>query len=311
MRRLLVWGLLLCLSFPSQNVLGNPNRLVYGIRTDKEQYILGESITVTFSWQNVTSRDFRIESWLMEPIEVSYENQSTRIPYKGIISDGMPGYRLLQSRQSIEQSYVINNFLDPNYAIDKPGRYSLSSTYASSYYKKHKNFWIGVIDAPAIAFEVRILAEKELAEYRAKTLSGDTQAIQIVAAHRDEAAIQLLVELTKNREISIRRMSYKALAVIGTDESIRALAEAAVEEPVPMEKVNILFILRELRNPVVIPYLQSMLKDEYIGGYTTTQGDGGKPVRYRVYTVRKWAYHVLKELGVDIPTVYEEEIKQP
>ena len=104
--------------------------------------------------------------------------------------------------------------------------------------------------------------------------------------------------------------NHKALANIGTDESIRSLAEAAAGEPLPMEKVKILFILRELRNPVVIPYLKTMLKDEYVGGYTTTSRDGGKPVRYRVYTVRKWAYVVLKELGLDIPTVYEEEIRQ-
>jgi hypothetical protein len=43
----------------------------------------------------------------------------------------------------------------------------------------------------------------------------------------------------------------------------------------------------------------------------TTRRDGGKSVRYKVYMVRKWAYVVLRELGVDIPTVYEEEIKQP
>ena len=53
-----------------------------------------------------------------------------------------------------------------------------------------------------------------------------------------------------------------------------------------------------------------MLKDEYVGGYVTAQKNGMKSVRYREYTVRKWAYVLLKELGVDIPTVYEEEIKQ-
>jgi len=310
MRWLLIWSFLLCFTFPAE-MLASPNQLVYSIRTDKEHYILGESVIVTFSWQNVTSKDFRIESWLMEPIELVFENQETRIPFKGIISDGTPGYMLLSSRQKIEQSYVINNFFDPHYAIDKPGQYRLTSTYASSYYKKRKNFWIGVIEAPAITFKVTTLGEKELAEYRAKILSGDTHAIQIVAAHRDEASIPLLVKLTNNREITIRRMAYKALANIGTDESIRSLAEAAVGEPLPMERVNILFMFRELRNPVVIPYLKSMLKDEYVGGYVSSQTDGRKSVRYKVYLVRKWAYVVLRELGVDIPTVYEEEIKQP
>ena len=300
---------MLCLSFPSELVLGNPNQLLYSIRTDKEHYILGESVTVTFSWQNVTAKDFRIESWLMEPIEVFYENQEARIPYKGIIIDGTPGYMLLPSRQKIEKSYVINNFLDPNYAVDKSGTYILKSTYVSSYYRKRKNFWIGTINAPAIAFKVRMLAEKELAEYRAKILNGDTGAIQIIAAHHDEASIPLLTKLTKNDEITIRQMAYKALANIGSDESIRSLAEAAIVEPLPMEKVKILFILRELRNPVIIPYLKSMLKDEYVGGYVTAQRDGGESIRYRVYTVRKWAYVVLKELGLDIPTIYEEEMK--
>ena len=105
-------------------------------------------------------------------------------------------------------------------------------------------------------------------------------------------------------------MAYRALANIGTDESIRALAEAVTREPLPAEKTNILMSFKELRNPVVIPYVRTMLKDEYVGGYTTTRGPGGKSVRFRVYMVRKWAYVLLKELGVDIPTVYEEEIKQ-
>jgi HEAT repeat protein len=117
------------------------------------------------------------------------------------------------------------------------------------------------------------------------------------------------IKLTKNDQINVRKLAYQALANMGSDESLRALAEAAVVEPVSMEKVNILFLLKELPNPVVIPYLKTMLKDDYVGGFTTTQRDGGKPVRYRVYMVRKWAYVVLKELGVDIPTVYEEEIK--
>lgn len=309
MRRLLVWGFVLCLSFHSEIVLGNSDRLVYGIRTDKDHYILGESIIVTFSWQNATSRDFEIETWLMEPIEVFYESQAARIPFKGIISDGTPGYVLLPSRRKIESSYVINNFFGPNYAIDKPGRYILKSTYVSRHFRKRKNFWTGTINAPVIDFKVTMLAANELAEYRAKILNGDTRAIQIVAAHRDEASIPPLVTLTKNREITVRQVAYQALANIGTDESIRSLAEAAVGEPLPMEKVKILFILKELRNPVVIPYLKGLLKDEYVGGYVTTQRDGGRSVRYKVYMVRKWAYVVLRELGVDVPTVYEEEIK--
>jgi hypothetical protein len=309
MRRLLFWSFLLCLSFPSEIALGNPNQLGYGISTDKERYILGESIAVTFSWQNATSRNFSIESWLMEPIEVSYGDQETRIPFKGIISCGTPGYELLRSRQKIEKSYVINNFFGPNYAVSKPGRYVLRSTYASSYYRKRNNFWIGTISAPAISFEVRTLTEKELAEYRPRISSGDFQAIQIVAAHRDEASIPSLVTLTKSAETTTRQMAYQALANIGSDESIRSLAEAAVEETLPMEKVKILFSLKELHNPVVIPYLKRMLTDTYVGALVTTRRDG-KVIRYKDYTVRRWAYVVLKDLGVEVPTVYEEEIKQ-
>jgi hypothetical protein len=261
-----------------------------------------------FSFQNVTSKAFRFESWLMEPIEVFFGDQQTRIPFKGAISDGTPGYELLLSRQKIEKPYIINNFSDPNYAIDKPGRYILRSTYASTYYQKSSNFWIGFISASPISFEVRVLAEEELSRYRARVSSADFQAIQIVAAHRDEASIPLLVTLTKSAVPTIRQMAYRGLAKIGSDESIRSLAEAAVGEPIPMEKVIIL-MRGELSNPVAIPYLKSMLKDEYVGGYTTTSGEGGRTVRYRVYMVRKWAYIVLKELGVDIPTVFDEEIK--
>jgi len=300
---------MLCLIFPSEIVLGSPDQLVYSIRTDKEHYILGESVTVTFSWQNLMSKDYRIETWLMEPIEVYYENQDTPIPFKGIILDGTSGYMPLRSGQKFETSYVINNFFGPNYAVDKPGKYILKSTYVSNNHEKRRNFWTGVINAPTLSFTVARLAEKELAEQRTKILGSDSLAIQIVAAHHDEASVPLLIKLTKNDQISVRKMAYQALANIGSDESIRSLAEAAVGEPLPMEKVNILFMLRELRNPVVIPSLTSMLKDEYIGGYVTAQGNGMKPVRYRVYMVRKWAYVVLKELGVDIPTVYEEEIK--
>jgi HEAT repeat protein len=309
MRRLLVWSFLLCLSLSSGVVLGNPERLVYSIRTDKDHYILGESVVVTFSWQNVTSKAYRIETWLMEPIEVFYENQETRIPFRGIISDGTSGYMPLRSGQKFERSYVINNFFGPNYAVDKPGTYILKSTYVSNNHEKRRNFWTGVINAPTVSLTVTRLAEKELAEQRTKILSSDSRAIQIVAAHHDEASIPLLIKLTKDDQINVRKMAYQALANIGSAESVRSLAEAAVGEPVPMEKVNILFLLKELKNPVVIPYLQTMLKDDYVGGFTTTQRNGGKPVRYRVYMVRKWAYVVLKELGVDIPTVYEEEIK--
>ncbi len=309
MRRLLVWSFLLCLSLPSGVATGSADQLVYSIRTDKDHYILGESVVVTFSWQNITTKDFRIETWLMEPIEVFYENQEIRIPFKGIISDGTSGYMPLRSGQKFERSYVINNFFGPDYAVDKPGTYILKSTYVSYNHEKRRNFWTGVINAQTVSVTVKRLAEKELAEQRAKLLSADSQAIQIVAAHHDEASIAQLVKLTKGDQINVRKMAYQALANIGSDESIRSLAEAAVGEPVPMEKVNILFLLRELRNPVVIPSLKTMLKDDYVGGFTTTQRDGGKPVRYRVYMVRKWAYVVLKELGVDIPTVYEEEIR--
>ena len=310
MRRLLVLSFLLCLGFPAGIVSGSPAPLVYLISTDKETYILGESVKVTFSWENLTSKDLKIESWLTGPIEVFFENQQTRIPFKGIIGDGIPGWRVARSRQKLEQSYIINNFIAPEYAFDRPGEYRITSTYVSRYYQKRKNFWIGEIAAPDVSFKVRTLGETELDQYRTKIPSGDSQAIQIVAAHRDTASIQPLVILTDSHDVAIRQMAYRALANIGTDESIRALAEAVTREPLPAEKTNILMSFKELRNPVVIPYVRTMLKDEYVGGYTTTRGPGGRLVRYRVYLVRKWAYLLLKELGVDIPTVYEEEIKQ-
>ena len=234
MLRLLVCSFMLCLIFPSEIVVGKPDQLVYSIRTDKEHYTLGESVTVTSSWQNVTSKDFRIESWLMAPIEVYYENQETPIPFKGIILDGTSGYMPLRSGQKFETSYVINDFFGPNYAVDKPGTYILKSTYVSNNPEKRRNFWTGVINAPTVSFTVTGLAEKELAEQRTKILSTDSQAIQIVAAHRDEASIPLLIKLTKNSEITVREKAYQALANIGSDESIRSLAEAAVGEPLPM-----------------------------------------------------------------------------
>lgn len=294
-------------------VFAQAGSLGFTIRTDKERYVLGEPVNVTITWQNVTDKNFEIATHtMMEAVSVFDEAAKKELQYRGVIACGKGGRKKLAAGEKMQLQNVLNHFLFPNYDLNTPGRYSVKSSYSSNNFDKQKDFWTGQVTASA-TFEIVKLDEDELNSIRERALEGDKQALQILAAHQDETIVPALAGLIKTSNKELRETIYRALFVINTDVSVRVLPEILASKIPPEEKLIILRSLHDMKpspNPVIIPYLEKMLSDDYVGGYVGTQKEGEPPKRYKVYTIRKWASFTLKKLGIETNTVFEEEIAE-
>lgn len=293
--------------------LAQENPLGFSIRTDKERYILGETVSVTITWQNITDKDFEIATHtMMEAVTLFDETAKKELQYRGWIACGKGGRQKLVAGGKMQLQNVLNHFLFPNYDLNKPGRYSVTSSYSSNNFDKQKDFWTGQVIASA-TFEIVRLDDDELNLIRDRALEGDKQALQILAAHHDETIVSALSGLIKTNDKELRETIYRALLMINTDASVRVLAEILASRILPEEKLNILRSLHDMKpspNPVIIPFLEKMLTDDYIGGYFSTQNEGEPPRRYKVYIIRKWTSFTLKKLGIETNTVYEFEVPE-
>ena len=291
----------------------DPSGLSFNLRTDKDRYVLGEPVIVTLSWQNATDKDFEVmTTTMMDAVSVYNEEAKKDLPYRGMIACGSAGFKNIAAQEKFELRNVINDFLFPNFDLTKPGRYQVKSTYSSSDFEKRKNFWTGQISSAA-TFDIIRLDELSLNREREKAIAGNKLALQILAAHGDEVIVSSLAELIKSSDKETRERVYRTLLILNTENTIRMLAEAATANIPPQEKLSILVSLHDIKptpNAVVISYMEKLLDDSYVGGYSTTQNEGEAPRKYKQYTVRKWAYFVLKKLNIETQVVYEEEMKE-
>lgn len=287
--------------------------LSFTLLTNKDRYALGERIIVTLTWQNTTNKDFEIRMTpMIDGVSVYDEETKKELPYRGMIICGGGANKNITASEKFELQNAVNDFLYPNFDLTKPGRYTVKSTYSSNNIEKRKNFWTGQLSSTA-TFEVFRLDEATLNRIREKAVAGDKQALQVLAAHGDEIIIPTLAELIKSKDKDIRETVYQALLIINTDNSIRLLAEATNANIPPQEKLNILRALFEAKptpNPVVIPYMEKLLTDNYVGAHSTTNNEGEPSRRFKQFTVRKWAYYVLQKLNIETQVVYEEEVKE-
>jgi hypothetical protein len=287
--------------------------LSFAVSADKQIYALSETVTVTLVWKNLSKQDFEImATTMMSAVNLYEEEMKKELTYQGIIACGTSGKLKIAAGENFVLENVLNFFRFPSFDLSEPGSYTVKASYSSTDFEKRPNFWSGKLDA-STSFQIVRLDETALDREREKALTGDKRALQILAAHRDEAIIPALEEQIKNSDKETRETIYRALLILNTDTSIRILAEAATGKIAPPEKLSILRLLHEMKpspNAVVIPYMEKLLADEYVGGYSTTNKEGEPPRRYKLYTVRKWAYSLLKKLGVEANVVEEEEIKE-
>lgn len=290
-----------------------PTSLNFTIHTNKDRYALGEKFIVTLIWQNTTNKDFEMSmTSMMDGVSIYDEETKKDLPYGGVIVCGGGVNKNIAASEKLELQNVVNDFLFPKFDLTKLGRYTVKSTYSSNNIEKRKDFWTGQLTATA-SFEVYRLDERALNQIREKAAAGDKHTIQVLAAHSDEIIIPSLAELIKNKDKEVRETVYQALLMINNDNSIRLLAEATTSNMPPQEKLRILMALSETKpmpNPVIIPYMEKLLTDNYVGGHSTTNNEGESPRRFKQYTVRKWAYYVLKKLNIEMQVVYEEEVKE-
>lgn len=299
---------LLCFSFvfaQNKDEKTKGSDLQFTLSTDKPRYALGETVTVTLTWKNTGKKELKIEtSTMMGAVSVFDETEKKVVPYRGMIACGTGGELKIPAGEKFELQNVPNYFLFPNYDLTKPGRYLIKAGLSNeSDEEAWKNDGTGNSSA-LTAIEIFRLDASALEAEREKAAAGNKRAIQILAAHRDESLIFSLAELAKSTDEEMRKFVYRALLVINTDNSLRLLAETAATGKIPgWEKTGILRDLLEMKplpNPVIIPSLERLLKDDYVGGYTSTVPQAGEtPRRYKEYTVRKMAYFILQKLGTE------------
>lgn len=287
--------------------------LGFTVHTNKDRYALGEPIIVTLTWQNKTDKDFEMRmTTMMNAVSIYDEETKKDLSYLGFIVCGSGANKIIAAREKFEIQNNVNDFLFPNYELTKPGRYTVRSSYSSNNIEKRKNFWTGKVSAAA-TFEVFRLDEATLDQIRDKAITGDKLALQILAAHGDEIVIPSLAELAKSKDQTIRERVYRTLLTINTENSIRLLAEMTTANIPPQEKLGIImsfYYTKPMPNPVVIPYMEKLLTDNYFDFATLTDREGEPPRRFKYYIIRKRAHEVLKKLNIEIPVIYEEEIKE-
>ncbi|HUT28439.1 MAG TPA: HEAT repeat domain-containing protein [Sedimentisphaerales bacterium] len=290
----------------------------YSISVEKNTHAIGEPIAVTFKLTNVSSSSQKIQKWrgplagvgVGKPDEFDFavyriiDANLARMDYCGMFMDGPPSYMILNSGAGWQETYIINFFLFPAYSLTEPGEYLMKSNYFSSPYNEDSDAFVGVLHAQDVKIKVVKLGSKQLRKVRRQLSEGKSGAIPIAALHRDNKAVPSLSKFCSNEDPSDRRRAHKALSVIGSDEALTALGQAASAESEYTMRVEITRLLADSGNSLVVPYLKKLLHDDY----KSVVGIDGK--RYYQYTVRKWASMALNKLGVTDDTTYLEELKE-
>ncbi len=280
--------------------------LQLSVATDKTRYALGETVNYVITWQNISKKKIKMEtSPSMGMVSVFDAETGKELRYTGGIACGYSSYRPLAAGEKFEIKGQLNNFIYSNFDLTKPGRYaiSLGSSYNGFDPKSERTALFEIVGLDAAALE----------SGREKAVAGDLNALQILAAHGDDKVVNSLAEIIKNGNEETRRTVYQALMMLNTEDSMRILAETATTNLPPLEKSFILSLIYEMKaapNPSVIPSMRKLLDDNWVNGTMTLQPPNEAPKKYKLYTIRKYAYMILKRFNIEAPTVYEEEVKQ-
>lgn len=289
----------------------------YSISVENDTYAIGEPIAVSFKLTNTSSSLQKIQKWRGPLAGVSRghddfdfavyrltDDTRQRVDYKGMFACGSPSYMLLKPNESWHKTYVIGKLDFPAYSLREPGRYQLCSTYFSSPNEKNPDAFKGKLSAKPVNIKVVRLNKSRLSKIRKKIRKRDHVAISIVAMHYDVKSIPVLAKLCSSDELETRKLTYIGLGIIGTDDALRALGKAVLNEPDCHRRIQIIDIFQRAKDPVAIPYLKRLLKDPY----SSVVGMNGR--KYRQYIVRRDASYVLNKLGVEDNTPYLEEFKE-
>jgi len=282
----------------------------YFITVGKKEYVMGEALPVTFTLRNRMGSPQKVQRWrgplagvsrgkydydfvIYYVSDTSYE----RVKYRGMFVCGGPmSCMTIEPKEKWEKTYVMNDFLHPAYTLDRAGTYVIKSTYFNN--SSGEN-----LQAEDVAIKVRRLNEVELEENRLKLYEEDANAIAITAFHKDILAIPILVRLCFSEDTDLRRHTYKALSMMACDDALLALGEAVLREPNYQQRLEIVKIFEKSGNPIVIPYLEYLLRDPY----AAIIGIGDR--KYRRYVVRRDASYALKKLGIEDNTPWDQEIE--
>lgn len=285
----------------AENSTESKNALQFRIKTDKPRYALGETVGFVMTWQNTSKKDYEMPmSPSMDIVSVFNAETKKELQYKGGIACGEISYKTLAAGEKVEIRSVLNNFIYPNFDLTSPGRYTIKLGSSDSNSGRDASFEIFRLDETALETE------------REKAVGGDKNALQILAAHGDDKVVISLAEIIKNGNEETRRTVYQALVMLNTENSMRILAETATTNLPPLEKTAILRSIYEMKaepNPSVIFYMRKLLDDNWVNGTMTSQAPNESPKTYKLYTIRKYAYLILKRFNIETPTVYEEEVK--
>jgi len=284
----------------TENTTESKNALQFTITTDKTRYALGETVGFVMTWKNTSKKNYEMPmSPSMGIVSVFNAETNYAVPYRGAIACGEISYKTLAVGEKFEIRSELNNFIYPNFELTSPGRYTIKLGSSDSNSERDASFEIFRLD------ETGLEAERE------KATAGDKKALQILAAHGDDKVVNSLAEIIKNGNEEMRRTVYQALVMLNTENSMRILAETATTNLPPLEKTAILRSILEMKaepNPSVIFYMRKLLDDNWVNGTMTSQAPNEPPKTYKQYTIRKYAYFILKRFNIEAPTVYEEEV---
>ena len=290
----------------------------YSLSVEKDTYVIGEPIAVSFVLTNCSSISRKIEKWrgplagVMKgrddfDFAVYYlsNGKKVRLDYHGEFVDGEATYIVLGPGESWKQTYTINSFSWPAYELQNAGEYLVCSTYFSYGDEKNRDSFSGRIRAGDIRIKLARLEGNGLRKLYPGLTKGRDSSIAIVAAHHDANSIPALAELCSNQDLKTRQLTYKALGIIGTDEALDTLGKAVLKESEYNGRLQIVGIFKTAGNAIAVPYLRQLLNDPY----ASVIGMNGK--HYKQYLVRRDASRVLNEFGTEDRTEYLEEIQEP
>ena len=262
----------------------------------------GELITVTLVRKNNSKDTLRVEQGRGLPEAVTVTGPDGKwLPYRGGLACGGPrAFFILRPAEARTEVYTLTGIDNRPYDMTRLGRYELQSNYSSARGKDLEfpqdiKYWEGPTSAPKIEIQITKARSSEFKEFRMLAKNGDRNAIQFLGLNKDPGAVPALEMAYKVDEWYSRYAIASALALIGTDEAVGALARLS-KSVSKLERTVLLNALGNSRNQKAIPVLKEYLviDDDYIGG----RYDGKN---YKILVTRKVAANSLRAFKIDVP----------
>lgn len=279
------------------------NGLELRLSTPKPSYMSGELITVTLVRKNNGKDTLRLEQGRGLPEAVAVIGpDGKRLPYRGVLAcGGSKAYFDLRPAEARTEVYNLTGIDKRPYDMTRLGRYELQSNYSSvretnSELPQYIKYWEGPTSAPKIEIQITKVRPSEYPNFRILAKNGDRNAIQFLGLNKDPGAIPALETAYELDEWYSRFDIASALALIGTDEAVSALARLS-KSASKLERIVLLNALGKSKNKTAIPVLKDYLKidDDYIGG----RYDGKN--NFKILGTRKAAADSLRAFKIDVP----------